>query len=167
MKQATFASERCFLRTLTVADAPEFFRLNNDPEVLKYTGDVPFQSIEEAQSFLAKYTPYQTTGMGRWAVIRKEDGAWLGWCGLRKDPESGEVDIGFRFHRHFWGQGFASETAMASLTYGFEQLGLKKIIGRAACANVASIRILEKCGMHFVDHIEMSGMKAVLYMREQ
>ena len=140
-------TDRLLLRELTPEDAFHFYSLNEDPEVLKFTGDDPFVDLAEATRFLEQYKPYALYGMGRWAVIEKITNEWLGWCGLKFHPDGQWVDLGFRFYRRFWGMGYATESSMASLKYGFEKLNVKAIIGRARVENLASIRVLQKVGM--------------------
>ena len=91
---------------------------------------------------------FQQYKMGRFATTLK-DGTFLGWCGLRYFPETKEVDLGYRFHRRFWGQGFATEAATAALKYGFENLGLQRIIAKAMPENTASLKVMQKLGMTF------------------
>jgi RimJ/RimL family protein N-acetyltransferase len=74
-----------------------------------------------------------------------------------------ETDIGFRFFRKFWGRGYATESAAACLDYGFGQLGLHRIIGRAMELNTASIRVLEKIGMRKVGPVEFEEHPGVLF----
>ena len=154
---------RLYLRELKVTDAEDFFLLNQDPEVIRYTGDVAFNHISEAVSFLQNYNPYELYGYGRWAVIRKEDNAFLGWCGLKYSSDLDEVDVGFRFFKKYWNQGYATESAKASLHYGFETLHLNKIVGRAMKANSASIKVLEKTGMQYTDTFDFMKHEGVLY----
>lgn len=143
------STERLLLRELIEDDYKDVFALNNDPEVLQYTGDEPFATLQDAQKFLANYSHYDDHGFGRWAVIRKEDQAFLGWCGLKYNEEN-QVDLGFRFFKEYWGNGYATEAAQCALQIGFEVLNLTEIIGRSAKENAASIRVLEKIGMiHF------------------
>lgn len=156
-------TERLLLREMTPDDAPFAFDLNSDPEVLKYTGDEPFDSIEEARRFLENYSDYQRNGFGRWGVQRKDTGELIGWCGLKRDRETNEVDLGFRFFRKDWNKGYASEAAFACMEAGFRQFGIDKIVGRARKENTYSIRILEKIGMHFVNHFEEDGDNWTLY----
>jgi [ribosomal protein S5]-alanine N-acetyltransferase len=139
---------RLVLREFELSDAPELFELNADHEVMRYTGDKAFASVEDALDLVRGYTCYRTDGFGRWTMVRMADGAFLGWCGLRKQA-TGAVDIGYRMHKRHWGQGFATEAGIASVRYGFEELGLDAIIGRVARANVASVRVLEKCGLRY------------------
>ena len=157
-------TERLILRELRQEDAEHFFELNNDPEVLKFTGDVAFDSIEEARIFIKNYSEYTKNGFGRWAVIRKDDHEFLGWCGLKLNEE-GYVDIGFRFFRKYWGNGYASEAAFETIELGFEQFGLDEIIGRTAKENIGSVRILEKLGMTFFKEDECHGIVDAMYYR--
>ncbi len=142
------STPRLIRREFTLTDPPEFFALNADPEVMRFTGDKPFSSMAGAEELIKGYHCYRTDGYGRWTVVRTDDGAVLGWCGLRKQA-SGEVDLGYRFHRKFWGQGYATEAALVSVRLGFERFSLSHIIGRVARANVGSIRVLEKCGLRY------------------
>ncbi|MDI9257204.1 GNAT family N-acetyltransferase [Flavobacterium sedimenticola] len=160
-------TKRCYLREFSVDDAQHFYDLNTDKEVIKYTGDVAFQNVQEARSFLENYHQYQQYGYGRWAVIHKETGEFLGWCGLKFSPDDNETDLGFRFFRKYWNQGYATETAKACIDYGFNELQLIKIVGRAMEANTASIRVLEKVGMSFVGKFEFDLHDGVLYQIEK
>ncbi len=149
-------TERLYLREITVADAVFAFELNSDAEVLKYTGDEAFLSIEEATEFLAGYTQYRLYGFGRWAVIRKLDNEILGWCGLKYDAETKEHDLGFRFFKKYWNLGYASEAAMACVDLAFEKFNIEMLYGNVDRQNFASQRVLEKvhmqrlpeCGRH-------------------
>ena len=152
---------RLILRELSVDDAENFYALNSNPNVVKYTGDPPFQSISEAEEFLKNYKPYAAYGYGRWAVIEKETGKFIGWCGLKFDGK--ETDIGFRFFEEYWGKGFATESAKACLEFGFTKLNLEEIIGRAMHKNLGSIRVLEKIGMKFEGEMECALHPGVLY----
>lgn len=167
MSKIILETPRLILREFSPeADAEGFFELNNDPEVLRYTGDVSFESVDDARTFLENYPQYRLRGYGRWGTILKETGEFLGWCGLRFMEDLGGTDVGYRFHRRHWGQGYATEAARASVVYGFEQLGLETILGQSAKENVASIRVLEKIGLQYWHDTDLAGMPAVLYKAE-
>src|SRR5690606_24434216 len=112
------------------------------PNVIKYTGNNPFESVSEAEEFLKDYKDYERNGYGRWAVISKDLGEFLGWCGLKFDGN--ETDIGFRFFEEHWNKGFATESAKACIDYGLNELNLKEIVGRTMKENIGSFRVLEK-----------------------
>ncbi|WP_367182282.1 GNAT family N-acetyltransferase [uncultured Aquimarina sp.] len=157
-------TNRLILRKLQVSDAEKFFSLNSDPEVLKYTGDYPFLSIEDAKSFLKNYQEYNMNGYGRWAVLLKDTNDFIGWCGLKRN-EDGDIDIGFRFFRNKWNKGYATESSIAALAYGFTQLGIKEIIARVASENKASIKVLEKIGMIFWKKSDCKGIPNALFYK--
>jgi|JI9StandDraft_2_1071091.scaffolds.fasta_scaffold150174_1 ribosomal-protein-alanine N-acetyltransferase len=141
---------RLVLRQTTPADARFAFDLNSDPEVLKYTGDEPFSSVFEAEEFLQAYDQYARFGYGRWLVILKETNKPIGWCGLKNQIEElGIVDLGYRFMRSQWGKGFATESAAASIEWGFANTDISSLVGRVAIGNRSSVRVLEKLGFEY------------------
>lgn len=146
--EGVIATSRLILREFKLSDAKKICELNNDPEVLKYTGDVPFESVENTQQFLKKYGDYKKNGYGRWAVILKNNHEFIGWCGLKLNIDN-KVDIGFRFFKEYWNQGYATESATACLQYGFRHLKISEIIGRASVKNKPSIKVLEKIQMTY------------------
>lgn len=159
-------TERLYLREFTREDAIHFFNMNNNPEVIRYTGDQAFESVEEAEGFLKNYKQYQLYKMGRWAVCDKQTHTFLGWCGLKFHPEEAIVEVGFRFYQENWNKGYATESAKASIAYGFQYLKLKEIYAHVQIENIASQRVLEKCGMQFVKEIVYDGFPAKLYKIE-
>jgi len=142
-----FETNRLYMREMTEQDAKDMYLLNLNQEVIQYTGDVPFISIEEARQFLLNYNHYKKYGFGRWAVILKENNEFLGWCGLKYTSDKMEYDIGFRFFKKHWNKGYATESAKACVRMGFEKYKIKEIIGRVMKANKSSIRVLEKIGL--------------------
>lgn len=155
---------RLILRELTVNDANSFYQLNLNPEVIKYTGDPPFASVEESKEFLLHYKEYQNHGFGRWAVITKENNQFIGWCGLKYHKE-GYVDLGFRFFQDKWGKGYATESAKACINYAQSSLNLPELIGRVMPSNIASVRVLEKLGFTFFKTGACNGVENALYYK--
>lgn len=152
-------TERLILRELKEEDALHFYELNNDPTVIQFTGDSPFKDIDSAKKILKNYSRnnYEKYGYGRWAVLSKTNNEWLGWCGLKYTPEKEETDIGYRFYKKHWGNGYATEAAKACLDYGFKKLHLSKIVGRSMKENIASIVVLKKIGMIYEKEFMMDG----------
>lgn len=156
-------TERLILRELNVNDAQNFYELNSNPNVIKYTGDEAFKNISEAADFLENYKDYEINGYGRWAVINRQTNKFVGWCGLKFSKEKNETDIGFRFFENEWNKGFATESAKACLDYGFENLNLDEITGNALKANKASIKVLEKIGLRYLKDEEFHDGEGVIY----
>ena len=162
-KEILFESERLQLRPFHVDDAAGMLELNNNPDVLRFTGDPPFGSLEATRDFIQAYDHYQHHGYGRWTVLSKASGAYIGWCGLRMDSDTSMVDLGYRILLSEQGKGYATEAGQACLKYGFEVLELPFIVGRVMDGNNASIRVLEKLGMHYVEKTTCASEPALLY----
>jgi len=158
-----FETKRFELRELGVQNSEDFYRLNKDPQVMLFTGEKPFGSLEEAVRFLKSYDPYSAYGYGRWAVYPLGSSRFLGWCGLKYHPESNLTDLGFRIFRNYWGMGIATETSLGALDYGFGSLRLSKVIGRVMDENLASVRVLKKVGMERIGAFEEVGFKGSVY----
>ena len=144
-------------------DAPYLFELNNYEEVKRNAADPGFSSLEEAKDFIANYSHYRLHGFGRWAVFRKDTGDFIGCCGLRKDEEPADVYMGFRLMRNQRGFGFATEAAIASLDFGFQKAGLKRVIAYALPTNTASLKILQKAGMSYERTSPWGGQDWLIY----
>lgn len=156
-------TERLSLRPFRKEDGAAMYELNDDPEVLQYTGDTQFADIAAAESFLENYSQYEEYGVGRMTVILKATGEILGWCGLKYHPEEDEYDIGYRFYKRHCGKGYATESAKAIMADGFARIGMKQIVGRARVENTASINVFDKLGMEFVKNYVEDGDDWVVY----
>jgi ribosomal-protein-alanine N-acetyltransferase len=155
--EVVIETKRTLMRKFTMDDAALLFALNGDLEVTRYTLDA-VQNMEEAKqiletSILPQYALYNH---GRWAVLVKPNLEFIGWCGLKRREE--EIDLGYRFIQKSWGKGYATETAYASIRYGFNSLQMKEIVGRALPDNLASLRVLEKCGMIYKGEEMVDGL---------
>ncbi|MGB0850229.1 MAG: GNAT family N-acetyltransferase [Bacteroidia bacterium] len=155
-------TDRLILREFALTDAASFYLLNSDSEVLKHTIDKPFASVDDAKEFLKNYKNYEKDGFGRWTVVLKNSNEFIGWCGLKNHNDE-FIDLGYRFLKSHWGKGYATEAGQACIQYGFSELGMSQIIGRATIENLASIRVLQKCGMKFMKEDKCDGLQAVYY----
>lgn len=143
---------RLIIREIQKEDTNGLFELDTDPEVHRYLGNKPITTMEEAQSVIEFIQlQYRDNGIGRWAVIEKASGCFIGWTGLKwvTTPINNHVnyyDLGYRFIRKYWGKGYAQETMAPSLAYGFNRLHATEIYAIADIRNAASNAILRKSG---------------------
>lgn len=145
-------TERLMLRKLTQKDIDNIFLLDSNPEVMKYVGVPPVTNKQESAKMIENIiNQYEKNGTGRLAVIEKESNQFIGWSGIKL--LTGEVngfknvyELGYRFLPEFWGKGYATESAIASLDLGFNQLNADKIYAYADVGNESSSRILIKLG---------------------
>ena len=159
-------TDRLLLREYVEEDAEAFFKLNSDPEVLRFVPDQALLNLEQARQILRDHpiADYRKHGFGRGACILKSTGEQIGFAGLKYLEEVGEVDVAYRLQRASWGQGLATEAALASVRYGFADLGLKRIIGLAMPENIASVRVLEKIGLRQAGTVTFWGRQFSKYM---
>jgi len=140
---------RLELREFTRDDFGDLLRLDSDPRVMKYiNGGKPMskQEVEAALGRVLRY--YRTTyGLGVWRASRRDTGAFVGWYCLKYCPPTCDVEVGYRLLHNAWGQGFATEGATELVRYGFDDLGLNKIIGVTHPGNRASQCVLMKSGL--------------------
>lgn len=163
MSEFKLTTERLYLREFKPSDAKLLYELNSDVEVIKYTGDSAFSSVKEAQGLILNYNQYKLYKMGRWAVCLKSNREFLGWCGLKYHKDSNLVEVGFRFFQKHWNKGYATESAIVSINYGFHSLNLKEIYAHAHIENLASQKVIEKCGLQLLKEGNYDGMPAKLY----
>jgi RimJ/RimL family protein N-acetyltransferase len=147
-------------------DAEAFFRLNSDPEVLRFVPDKPLLNVEQARQILLQHpiADYRKHRFGRGACILKSTGEQIGFAGLKYLEELGQVDVAYRLLPAHWGQGLATEAALASIRFEFADLGLKRIIGLVMPDNVASVRVLEKTGLRYAATVTFRGHQFSKYV---
>ena len=87
-------------------------------------------------------------GLGVWASVERESGRLAGTLILKPLVEGPEIEVGYHLARWAWGRGFATEGARALLRYGFETVGLDRIVAVVHPDNGASLRVIERLGMN-------------------
>lgn len=143
-------TRRLALREFAPDDVDDLLRSDGDDRVMRYLGaGLKGRSRDEvAASLVGVIEGYaQRPGYGLLHASRRDDGRFVGACGLFPVPEGGEIEIAYRLPHDCWGQGFATEMARAVLAHGFGALGLPRIVGVTWPENVASQKVLRKIGM--------------------
>lgn len=156
-------TDRLIIRDIEESDAQGIFDLDSDPEVHEFLGKKPIKTIKEAKQVIAFIrNQYVKNGIGRWAIIDKKTSDFIGWTGLKYEQglrkDFSYYDLGYRLRKKYWGNGIATETAIESLKYGFEKLGLKEIGAAADVNHSASNKILKKIGLKFIDTFDYEGV---------
>jgi len=162
-------TERLFIREILPTDVNGFYALDSDPEVHRYLGNNPVtdksQVVEIINSVRQQYVDF---GIGRWAIIDKKSNDFIGWTGLKfvttlTNNHIDFYDIGYRLKRKYWGQGIATETAVACLAYAFDNLNLEVVYASASIENIASNTILKKIGLNFIETYYYKDIKCNWY----
>jgi RimJ/RimL family protein N-acetyltransferase len=144
-------TERLRLRRFTPEDADLLVALDSDPLVMRY---ITYGKPTPREAYVSIYMPrwfaiYEAQpGLGYFAAEHLNTGEFLGWLHLRDDRiEPAYVELGYRFKRAAWGQGFATEGSRALLRHGFDTLGLAQVSARTLRDNQGSRHVMEKCGL--------------------
>ncbi|WP_369999973.1 GNAT family N-acetyltransferase [Winogradskyella sp.] len=145
-------TNRLILRPITMEDAQDMFEMDSNPKVHRFLGNKPVTSIDQSKSYIKEILKqYNTYSVGRLAMIKKDTGEFVGWSGLKYEREVRKefdyYDLGYRLKEKFWGHGYATESAIASLNYGFKDLKLKEICTAADVNHFVSNHILNKIGL--------------------
>lgn len=143
-------TERLLLRGWRDADLEPFAALNADADVMEFMPTL-LSDAESGQLITRIAEGWGAHGFGLWAVELLDDGSFLGFTGLSQPgfeaPFMPAVEVGWRFARLAWGQGYATEAAEAALAFGFETAGLDEIVSFTVPANGRSRRVMERLGM--------------------
>ena len=133
-------------------DLDNLFSFYGDPDVVKYIPDAPRtyqETKEELEWFMNGHPKFPELGL--WATIYRENGQFIGRCGLLPWTIDGkqEIEVAFALSKGYWGQGLATEAAQGIVQYGFENLNLSRLICLIDHDNSGSIQVATKIGMRF------------------
>lgn len=162
-------TERLLLRELLLTDADGMFELDSNPNVHLFVGNKPVRDISESlDQIINIQQQYKDFGTGRWAVVLKETGEFIGWSGIKfiKNEINNHKDfyeIGYRFIERHWGKGYATEAGKAFMDQAFNEMKVDAIYAYADAGNGNSRRILEKLGLRYVNSFEYEGESEVWY----
>lgn len=157
------------MRPFELSDADNFFQLNADPDVVRYLGIEPFRDPEQALTRIRSIREqYEKFGIGRYAVVEKSTGRFIGLGGLKYFEHAADgydqiYDLGYVLIKEAWGKGYASEISNAWLAYAFRDMGLEEVYGMTDPENAASEHVLQKAGMQFAGLIVFEGMDTNLF----
>ncbi|MBK9061543.1 MAG: GNAT family N-acetyltransferase [Flavobacteriales bacterium] len=159
----TLTTARLVLREVRMSDAPEFFAMRSDPEVMRFVHRPRAVTIDDAKAFVTRVQDGQRANTcAQCAITLKENDACIGVIGpWRIDPEHHRGEIGYMLARDHWGQGLMSEAIATVADHAFGVLGLHSLEAWTQAGNVASMRVLEKNGFtreaYFKENIFWDG----------
>lgn len=143
-------TERLLLRRFMAEDRKSIFQnWASNPNVSRYLTHPPVTEIQEVEALLTEWiSGYVQEDYYHWIMIEKQSGKPIGSIGLMHLHMRDEnAEVGYCIGEKWWNRGYATEAFSAVIQYGFEQVGLRRIMGRHHIENIASGRVMEKCGM--------------------
>jgi [ribosomal protein S5]-alanine N-acetyltransferase len=159
---------RLLLRRWQDDDLERLVALHGDPRVARFLSHAgrPWPRERSLGAFEHFRRQWREHGFGPWAAIDRRTGQWLGQIGLNERPDwpgPDKVEVGWELHPSVWGRGLATEGGRAALGYGFQVVGLERIISAARADNAASRRVMEKCGLAFQEELTHRGALVAWY----
>lgn len=150
---------RLALRTLEAEDSDLLSEVLCDPEVMQFSNGVLSQSslIKWIEEYLEQHRNW---GFSPYAIVRKEPSKVIGYCGLFHIPDicgKPEVEIGYRLAKATWGNGLATEAALAVRDYAFNKLSLNRLIAMIDPNNSGSVNVAKKIGMRYEKDVMFEG----------
>ena len=160
----TITTRHLTLRPLTMNDLDPMFRVFSEQDILKYFPNPNPPTTDRIQAMIENQIKHwDEHGLGWWAVVPHGETELAGWNGLQYLPETNETEVGYMLSGKFRGRGYSTEGAQAGLEFGFKNLGLDQIVGLVHPENIASQRVLHKCGMAFTYQASYFGMEMFRY----
>lgn len=148
-----FETERLIVREWTPDDIEAAFRLYGDPEVMRYLAAPPpgvavadLAQMRERMQQLFDSGP-KLRPMGLWAIQKKADSSVVGSILVKPIQTTDVIEIGWHLARAEWGQGLATEAALAARDYAFEIAGVDDLVAIAIPENEPSLAVMRRIGL--------------------
>jgi RimJ/RimL family protein N-acetyltransferase len=156
-------TERLTLREFRESDTDAYAEMLADPEVMRFLGGKTMSRAEAWRNMAMVVGHRQLRGYGFWAVEERAGGEMIGRVGCWRPEGWPGLEVGWTLRRRFWGRGYATEAARASVEYAFRELGQTRVISLIAPENAASIRVAERLGERPRGEWEVFGVKVIIY----
>ena len=145
------------MRPTSLEDSAFILELFNTPQWIKYIGDRNVKTEHQAREYISEKitSQFKRLGFSSFTIIRKEDGAKLGTCGLYDREGLEDIDIGFALLPKFGKMGYALEASFKMKDAAFSIFGLESLSAITRSDNFPSQRLLEKLGMKLMGPITL------------
>jgi ribosomal-protein-alanine N-acetyltransferase len=143
-------TDRLVIRKLEVADIDDVFVFTSDSHVTELTTIFEIaKTKDDVKKYIENIVDNYTKGIpDYWAIVYKENSKVVGIICIDISSRY-RGDIAYAIARDYWSKGIATEAAGAVIDFGFKVLGLKRIDATCDPRNIASVRVLKKCGMRY------------------
>ena len=137
-------TERLILRPLTPDDAETAFIWHSDPRVNKFMSYPLYTDISQTVRWITEIVPVEEDI--HWGIVLKESNKVVGMIAVFDIQNARMGDIGYRIHPEYWNMGITTEALKEVVRFIFENTEIERLNGRADVRNVASNKVMEKCG---------------------
>lgn len=165
MTPPVIETDRLILRAFREDDLEAFAEMGQDREVMEFLSvDGSLLSRADSWRQMAMFLGHwELRGYGTWAVEERSGGAFVGRVGLHFPEGWPDRELGWTIARRFWGRGYASEAARASIAHAFGTLGWNHLVSLIHPDNQRSARLAERLGYHLHGTAEVRGLQLRMY----
>lgn len=140
-------TDRLRLREITRADAQNIYDILSHPEVVKYDSFERFTSINQAEDLIKIFDEkFRERKAIFWGISYKEEERLIGFCKLEIDIPEVRGDYGYDLNFNYWNKGIMTETLNTVVNFAVYQLNINRLEANVSIENIASIKVLKKCG---------------------
>lgn len=159
MELIELISDRLYLRSIALDDAPAIFSYRKDALANQYQGWIP-NDLNAAKDFIATKISSEINVPGTWfqfVIIIMNTNELIGDVGVHFNAENNfQVELGITLSKAHQEKGYATEALQKVITYIFNHLNKNRIIATIDPRNESSIRLFERLGFRNEAHIPNS-----------
>ena len=162
-------TERLLLRKPVLEDAQPALTLITDPVAMEFLGGVHPDAASDPEFVVRRWLGrWDGNDCGPFSVLRREDGRWVGRTGVlvwdvrtwthttfADAGEFAQPELGWALAREYWGQGYATEAALAVRRWAYEERGVERLVSLIEATNVRSQRVAERLGAKSGETVEL------------
>lgn len=164
MPPTMIETPRLLLRPFVLSDAAVAYEWLGDAVVMRYTPSGPDASLQQTTERIVNYQRHHAAnGFSKWVIVDRQTQRAIGDSGLLLMPESGDIELGFRLARPWWGKGLATEASRGWVRTAFEDFRLSRLTAFAHPENRASLRVLAKVGFSHERADTVFGMQSLVF----
>lgn len=180
-----FSTPRLHVRQFVMSDDTALHRVCGDRRTMRLVGDGRILDLGECRQWIrASMDHYAALGHGAWAVCARDEDLrekgkadetidsagvavepeLIGYCGIVPARRRSDPELIYALLPRCWGRGLASELVPALVDHGFAARGLPRLVATVRPENVASVRVLERAGMHCAgEELAAEGIPHLVY----
>jgi [ribosomal protein S5]-alanine N-acetyltransferase len=157
-------TERLILRLFIESDAPRVYELVRVAAVAVTSLNIPHPYPETlAAEWIKSQSDATKRGLYAFAVTQKSDGLLIGCVSLGTTHRHCRAELGYWIGQPFWGRGYATEAVSRVISWAFEMQALNRIFAQHFAGNLASGRVMQKCGLTYEGTLRDCVLKDGIY----
>jgi RimJ/RimL family protein N-acetyltransferase len=163
-------SQRLVLRAPHKDDIDALSHLANNANIATMVSRMPHPYTAKDAADFVRRTADRAIGKCVYAITKAENGEFMGCCALEPHEDGLTLELGYWLGEPYWNQGFSTEAAHALIDMAFRTREIDQIDARCRVTNIASRRVIQKCGFQFqgsgmIGSLALGGMVAVEWFR--